>query len=73
MSSQLEKVEYAANRLNMSAARVYELIREGILPAVRCGRQVRINPDALETFINNGGKSLPGGWRKEGNGELFAQ
>jgi excisionase family DNA binding protein len=68
MSNQLEKIEYAVKRLNMSAARVYELIREGILPAVRCGRQVRIDPDALEAFINNGGKSLPGGWRKDGQG-----
>lgn len=63
----LESILYTAQRLGITEARTYQLIREGILPegvVVRLGRQIRIDPDELESFIRNGGKSLPGGWRK---------
>lgn len=45
--------------------RVYTLLREGILPGVHLGRQVRVDKQALDEFIRNGGKALPGGWRRE--------
>jgi excisionase family DNA binding protein len=62
----LEPVSYAARRLNITEARVYQLVREGLIRgAVRLGRQVRIDPDELEEFIKSGGQALPGGWRKE--------
>lgn len=57
-----------ALRLGITEARGYELARENILPVVRLGRQIRIDPDALNEFIKNGGKSLPGGWKKEAEG-----
>jgi excisionase family DNA binding protein len=64
----LESVSYAARRLNISEARVYQLIREDLLRgAVRLGRQVRIDPDELEEFIKNGGQALPGVWKREAN------
>lgn len=44
-----------ALRLNVSTARVWELIRTGVIPAVRLGRQVRVCPAALEDFIETGG------------------
>jgi hypothetical protein len=44
------------------------MIRRGILPGVRLGRQVRIDPEALAAFIETGGKALPGGWRREARG-----
>ena len=66
----LESVSYAARRLNITEARTYQLIREGVLRgAVKLGRQVRIDPDELEEFIKNGGQALPGGWRKEADVE----
>ena len=62
----LEPVSYAARRLNITEARVYQLVREGLIRgAVRLGRQVRIDPDELEEFIKSGGQALAGGWRKE--------
>jgi excisionase family DNA binding protein len=51
--------------LQVSPARVYELIRTGAMPAVWIGRQVRISPGALAQWIDCGGQPLPGGWRRE--------
>lgn len=65
----LLKMNIVARMLNVTEARARDLGREGILPVVKLGRQVRVDPDALESFIKNGGKSLPGGWRKEGRSE----
>lgn len=50
--------------LNITEARVYELARGKILPAVRMGRQVRFDPVRVEAWINSGGEALPGGWRQ---------
>lgn len=52
--------------LNLSSTdQVYRLVREGILPAVRIGRQIRFDPDVLQEWIKRGGKAYDGGWRKE--------
>lgn len=61
----LLKVEQVAALLNVPRARAYELIRQGLLPAVRLGKQVRVHPAQLEGFIANGGQPLPGGWRND--------
>lgn len=58
-------VEEAAGILGVNRARAYELVRQGIVPSVRLGRQVRVDPIRLEEFIHAGGISLPGGWRRE--------
>lgn len=63
--SKLLKVEEVAEMLDCSEYRVYTLAREQIIPSVRLGRQLRFSADALNEFITNGGKSFPGGWRKE--------
>ena len=47
--------------------RAYELAREGILPVVRFGRQVRVDRHKLMEWIDQGGKGYSGGWRKECN------
>lgn len=59
-------VETVAARLGVTTARGYELVREHIIPSVRLGRQIRVDPDQLEEFIRSGGQSLSGGWRKAG-------
>ncbi|MBE0660684.1 MAG: DNA-binding protein [Bryobacteraceae bacterium] len=41
------------------------MVREKHLPSVRIGRRVFIDVDELEAFAKNGGKALPGGWRRE--------
>ncbi len=51
--------------LDVRDDRVYALVREGLLPHVRLGRQIRFDADQLDEWKRNGGQSLPGGWRKE--------
>ena len=44
-----------ATALNVSQARGYELVRKGLIPAIRIGRQVRVHPDQLERWMAEGG------------------
>ena len=53
----------ASSLLGLRKSRIYTLVREGILPAVRFGRQVRIERGVLNDWIRTGGRSLSGGWR----------
>lgn len=53
-----------ARILKVKRSRVQELVRQGILPHFRLGRQVRINGQQLQHFIERGGRALPGGWRR---------
>lgn len=52
--------------LRVTYARAAELARTGLIAGVvRLGRQVRVDPVALQAFISAGGRALPGTWRKE--------
>lgn len=51
--------------IGVSDPQGYSLIRQGILPAVKVGRQYRIDPETLREWIRNGGQSYEGGWRKQ--------
>lgn len=53
-------VAEAADRLNVRVQRVHEMIRDGYLPAVRLGRQVRVDPRKLEEWIARGGYVIEG-------------
>lgn len=64
-SHRLLTASQAAERLDVTLARLYELARTGTLPAVRIGRQIRFSPEVLSGWIEAGGQSLPGGWRRE--------
>ena len=71
----LQSMGYAANRLNVRLAQAYAMAREGILPEgviIRLGRLLRVDPIRLEEFIADGGQSLSGGWKKEGQGDAPA-
>ncbi|OSC22103.1 hypothetical protein B8W69_26995 [Mycobacterium vulneris] len=48
-------IRKTANKLDLSYSTVYRLIKAGKLPAYRVGQQLRIDPDALDAFIANGG------------------
>ena len=48
-----------AEILNVSVPRVYELVRAGVLPSVRLGRQVRVDRRKLQAFLDGGGRCLP--------------
>lgn len=54
-----------AEQLDESVEWVYRAAREGIIPSVRLGRKVKFSEEAINEFIRNGGKALPGGWRRE--------
>ncbi len=49
----------------LSYQQLAELARQGILPVVRFGRRLFIDPQKLGQFIESGGKALPGGWRRK--------
>lgn len=65
MRRSLISAEEAATILGVSPSRFYALARGGIVPVVHLGRQVRVDPEALERWIQEGGKVLPGGWKHE--------
>jgi putative molybdopterin biosynthesis protein len=64
MAQELLTLTEVAQILRISYPRAAELVRQGLLPAVRLGRQVRISPERLSAWIASGGEALPGGWRK---------
>lgn len=55
-SDVLVSAEEAAVRLSVSRARLYQLVRHGLVPAVRLGRAVRFSPAALDAFVADGGR-----------------
>lgn len=59
MSKRLLRVPEISERLRITDQRTWELIRRLMLPAVRIGRQVRVDEDALEEWIRQGGCALP--------------
>jgi excisionase family DNA binding protein len=44
-----------AEILQVTLPRVYELAREGLVPSVRMGRQIRFDEIALREWITRGG------------------
>ena len=61
----LVTAHWVAAYLGVSRARVYELCREGLLPNVVLGRSRRFSPREVVAWVENGGKSYPGGWRRD--------
>ena len=69
--SPLITLKQTAIALGVTYERAAQLAREGVLPVVRLNRQYRVDPDRLSEFIANGGRALPGGWRR-GSGDVAA-
>jgi len=65
MEKKLITLVQCAEVIGVTYSRMAELARIGMVPVVRLGRQIRIDPDKLAAFIDQGGKPLPGGWRRE--------
>lgn len=65
VSKRLLNISEVATRLNVPLSRCYEMARSGLLPTVRLGRQIRVDPDGLQAWIDGGGRTLPGGWRRD--------
>jgi excisionase family DNA binding protein len=66
------KICEVADLLRVPPARAYELAREGVIPTVRIGRQVRVSAAALARWIEEGGQSLSDAERSADTGDLVA-
>ena len=53
--------------LSLRTKQVYQLARQGIVPAVRVGRLLRFDADALDRWIAAGGQGFDAGWRQRSN------
>jgi len=47
-----------AEILRVTLPRVYELAREGLIPSVRMGRQIRFHESKIVEWIERGGSAL---------------
>jgi len=54
------RVSQVAELLDLPEQRVRILAREGVIPRVKVGRQVRFNEAELEAWIAGGGAGYPG-------------
>ena len=52
-------VNEIAETVGLAPARVYEVIRRGLMPAVRIGRQVRVEEQAFWKWVSDGGRRYP--------------
>ena len=66
MCKRLETVEAVALMLNISKQALYEAVRKGLVPAVKIGRRIRFDLDALETWLECGGSP----WGEKGAGNV---
>ena len=57
-AERLLRVPEVAVLLRVEPARIYHLIRQGLLPVVRLGRSVRVHPDELDRWARRGGRQL---------------
>jgi excisionase family DNA binding protein len=64
MAKRLITLHDAAEILGVRYSRAADLARQDLIPTVRLGRNIRIDPVKLDEFIDNGGQALPGGWRR---------
>lgn len=53
-----------AELLGVKPWRVYDLVRQRLLPAVRLGRQMRFDPEQIRRWAEAGGTGLSAGWRR---------
>ena len=49
---------------SLSDQRVYDAVRQGLIPAVKIGRRIYFSPDQLSRWLEQGGTALSGGWRR---------
>lgn len=66
--ARLQDANWLETEKGISRARALELARQKLIPHVRLGRQVRFDPDRVQSWLDAGGQALPGGWRQEPEG-----
>lgn len=58
MTSMLLTCKQVAEKLQLRPHRVYDLVREGRIPHVRIGKQIRFSMDQIDAWLSNGGSPL---------------
>lgn len=53
MVTRLLKGNQVAEVLNVSRSQAYRMMRNGEIPTIRFGKSIRVNPDDLDTFMQN--------------------
>lgn len=59
MSRKLVEADWVCQHYGWQRWRVYDLVKQKILPAVRVGRRIYFDPVQLETWIEAGGRTFP--------------
>ena len=57
---ELLTITEVARVLRVRVPRAYQLARDGVLPTVRIGRQIRVEANALRNWVAQGGQPLDG-------------
>jgi putative molybdopterin biosynthesis protein len=70
VAERLMTIDEARDLLRLTRTRMYQLIRDGIIPSVRLGRGIRLVPAELRAFIARGGQGFERTWRR---GEVEVQ
>ena len=60
MDRELLKVDEVAALLKLGRTKVYQLVAEGELPAVRIGKVLRISAETLQEWISQQAVTSPG-------------
>ena len=58
MSPQLLTANDVAKRLNISRTKAFDLLNNGTIPAIRIGRNIRVEENDLENYISNNKMSV---------------
>ncbi len=59
--NKLETADVVAPMLGLTKQALYEAVRKGFIPAVRIGRRIRFNLDALSEWTASGGRAIEAG------------
>jgi excisionase family DNA binding protein len=57
-------VPQVAEMIQLTEARIYEAVRQNLLPAVHIGRQVRIEESVFLEWARSGGKTHANVWSR---------
>lgn len=58
--AELQDISYVERRYGLSRAQAYEACRLGIIPHIRIGRRIRIDPERLREWEEAGGSTMAG-------------
>lgn len=61
MDHEMLRVDEVAALLKFGRTKVYQLVADGELPAVRIGKALRISAEALQVWIREQAAANPGG------------